>query len=59
MTVEQAPHTHAVMLSKPAWSWGAEMGANDMAVCIGYGVVSTRTDDDNDITTLLGIDLVR
>ena len=28
-------HTHAVILSKPAWAWGAEMGANEHGVCVG------------------------
>ncbi len=27
--VPQAPRTLAVVLSRPTWMWGAEMGAND------------------------------
>ncbi|KAF3851878.1 hypothetical protein F7725_005233 [Dissostichus mawsoni] len=33
--IPQVEQTHAVVLSKPAWMWGAEMGANDQGVCIG------------------------
>lgn len=28
ISIPQAPRTHAVVLSKPTWMWGAEMGAN-------------------------------
>lgn len=28
--IPQAAHTHAVVLSKPTWMWGAEMGANEV-----------------------------
>lgn len=28
--IDEISHTHAVILSKPAWAWGAEMGANEM-----------------------------
>uniref|UniRef100_A0AAZ3QQS7 Secernin-2 n=1 Tax=Oncorhynchus tshawytscha TaxID=74940 RepID=A0AAZ3QQS7_ONCTS len=31
--IPQAEHTHAVVLSRPPWLWGAEMGANDKGVC--------------------------
>lgn len=58
--IEQASHTHAVVLSKPNWMWGAEMGANEHGVCIGNEAVSTKLESDEDSKEkLLGMDLVR
>ena len=49
-----------MMLSKPAWMWGAEMGANEHEVCIGNEAVWTKDLDSNDTTeALLGMDLLR
>ncbi|KAM9851116.1 secernin-3 isoform 2-T2 [Aulostomus maculatus] len=56
--IEQAAHTHAVILSRPAWLWGAEMGANEHQVCIGNEAVWGR-ESVNDEEALLGMDLVR
>ncbi|CAG06141.1 unnamed protein product, partial [Tetraodon nigroviridis] len=56
--IPQEEYTHAVVLSKPAWMWGAEMGANDRGVCIGNEAVWTR-ETVNAEKALLGMDLVR
>ncbi|KAM9804634.1 secernin-3 [Neosynchiropus ocellatus] len=56
--IEQAAHTHAVILSRPAWLWGAEMGANEHQVCIGNEAVWGRLSADEE-EALLGMDLVR
>ncbi|XP_034044323.1 secernin-2 [Thalassophryne amazonica] len=56
--IPQVMHTHAVILSKPAWMWGAEMGANDQGVCIGNEAVWTREPVAPE-EALLGMDLVR
>ncbi|KAF7668752.1 hypothetical protein LDENG_00284170 [Lucifuga dentata] len=56
--IEQAAHTYAVVLSRPAWLWGAEMGANEHQVCIGNEAVWGRATADDD-EALLGMDLVR
>ncbi|XP_010784900.1 secernin-2-like [Notothenia coriiceps] len=56
--IPQVEQTHAVVLSKPAWMWGAEMGANDQGVCIGNEAVWTR-EAVSPGEALLGMDLVR
>ncbi|MHA2253819.1 MAG: hypothetical protein ACXAD7_25930 [Candidatus Kariarchaeaceae archaeon] len=35
ITIPQIDHTYEVLLSKPNWIWGAEMGANEHGVVIG------------------------
>ncbi|XP_048470777.1 secernin-2 isoform X3 [Rhincodon typus] len=56
--IEQIEKTHAVILSRPAWLWGAEMGANSHGVCIGNEAVWTK-EPVNEKEALLGMDLVR
>uniref|UniRef100_A0A8D0HRT2 Secernin-2 n=1 Tax=Sphenodon punctatus TaxID=8508 RepID=A0A8D0HRT2_SPHPU len=56
--VDQAERTHAVILSRPAWLWGAEMGANEHGVCIGNEGVWTK-EPVGEEEALLGMDLVR
>lgn len=56
--IEQAERTHAVVLSRPAWLWGAEMGANEHGVCVGNEGVWTR-EPVGEGEALLGMDLVR
>lgn len=58
ISIPQVEHTHAVVLSRPAWLWGAEMGANERGVCIGNEAVWTR-EPVNQEDALLGMDLVR
>ncbi|KAH3720476.1 secernin-3-like [Dreissena polymorpha] len=58
--VDQALSTNAVILSKPAWMWGAEMGANEKGVVIGNEAVWTKLNGAEDYTEcLLGMDLLR
>ncbi|XP_056264840.1 secernin-2 [Pseudoliparis swirei] len=56
--IPQVERSHAVVLSKPAWMWGAEMGANDQGVCIGNEAVWTREPVGSG-EALLGMDYVR
>ncbi|KAL7637703.1 UNVERIFIED_CONTAM: hypothetical protein RMT77_011312 [Armadillidium vulgare] len=56
--IDQVEHTYAVILSKPSWMWGAEMGANEHGVAIGNEAIWTKV-DVNDEEKLLGMDLVR
>jgi secernin len=57
LTIPQAPQTLAVILSKPRWMWGAEMGVNQCGVAIGNEAVWTI--EPYRTTGLLGMDLVR
>ncbi|NWH77629.1 SCRN2 protein, partial [Piaya cayana] len=58
LEIDQVERTHAVVLSRPAWLWGAEMGANEHGVCVGNEGVWTREPLGED-EALLGMDLVR
>ncbi|GAB4325273.1 MAG: acyl-CoA--6-aminopenicillanic acid acyltransferase [Promethearchaeota archaeon] len=58
VTIPQVAHTHEVVLSKPYWIWGAEMGANEHGVVAGNETVFTR----EPLPTkpgLIGMDLLR
>lgn len=55
--IDQVSETNEVVLSKPSWMWGAEMGANEHGLAIGNEAVFTRVPVDD--SALLGMDLVR
>ncbi|MFC1619118.1 hypothetical protein ACFL45_04150 [Candidatus Neomarinimicrobiota bacterium] len=57
ITIAQAANRHGIMLSKPWWSWGGEMGANDQGVVIANEAVATRNHEPE--PGLIGMDLVR
>lgn len=57
ITIPEAPHTHAVLLFKPDWIWGAEMGVNEHSVAIGNEAVFTKS--KNPRAALTGMDLLR
>jgi secernin len=53
----QVPDRFAVILSKPTWCWGAEMGVNERGVAIGNEAIFSR--QVSRTPALLGMDLVR
>ena len=55
--IPQVASTMPVLISRPWWMWGAEMGANAAGVVIGNEAVFTR--DHESEPGLLGMDLLR
>jgi len=58
IAIPQARRTHAALLCRPFWMWGAEMGANEHGVVIGNEAVHARAKPQED-PALTGMDLLR
>jgi secernin len=56
--IPQVLHTNAVILAKPFWIWGAEMGANEHGLVIGNEAVFTRVPYEKE-KGLIGMDFLR
>ena len=56
--VPQVAHTYAVLLARPFWIWGAEMGANEAGVTIGNEAVFTKVPYQK-TAGLIGMDFIR
>jgi secernin len=56
--IPQIEKTHAVLLSKPFWMWGAEMGVNEHGLVIGNEAIYSRIPASKE-PALLGMDLLR
>ena len=58
IVIDQVPQTYAMILSKPSWIWGAEIGINEKGVIIGNESVFSR-ELRTDAIALLGMDILR
>lgn len=58
ITIPDVAHTYAVLISRPFWIWGAEMGANEFGVVIGNEGLQARVPALVE-PALIGMDLLR
>lgn len=56
--IDQVAATNSIIISRPWWMWGAEMGANEHGVVIGNEAVFTKQSLGGE-PGLLGMDLLR
>lgn len=56
--IPQVTHTYSVLLAKPFWIWGCEMGANEYGVVIGNEAVFTKAKVRKE-PGLIGMDFIR
>ena len=58
ITIPQVRSTHATVICKPFWIWGAEMGVNEKGVVIGNEALFTKIRPEKQ-PGLIGMDLLR
>ena len=56
--IPQVEKTHATLLSKPFWMWGAEMGVNEHGLVIGNEAIFSKVPANKE-PALLGMDMLR
>jgi secernin len=57
VSIPSTLQTNEVLISKPSWMWGCEMGVNSFGVAIGNEAVFTR--EPYEKLGLIGMDLIR
>jgi secernin len=55
--LEQVEETNEIVISKPSWMWGCEMGFNEHSLMIGNEAVFTK--EANGKPALTGMDMIR
>ncbi len=58
ISIPQVSHTNSIVISRPSWMWGAEMGSNEFGLTIGNEAVFTREKYIKE-PSLTGMDMVR
>ncbi len=58
INIPQVKYTNAIIISKPFWIWGAEMGVNEYGLAIGNEAVFTKAKYEKS-ESLIGMDLLR
>jgi dipeptidase len=58
VSIPQVAETYSVLLAKPFWIWGAEMGANECGVVIGNEALFSRAPAGKE-PGLIGMDFLR
>lgn len=56
--IPQVNRTHTILISRPYWMWGAEMGTNEFGVTIGNEAVFTKLKAGKE-PGLIGMDFLR
>ncbi|MEJ5273279.1 MAG: peptidase U34, partial [Spirochaetota bacterium] len=57
ISMPQVEETYQILISRPFWMWGCEMGANEYGLAIGNEAVFTKESVEK--SGLLGMDLIR
>jgi len=55
--IDQVEHTNSIVISRPTWIWGAEIGVNEYGVCIGNEALFTKGKYGEQ--SLIGMDYLR
>ena len=59
LSIPQVKYTNAMIISKPFWMWGAEMGINEHGLVIGNEAVFSKINANKKCKVLTGMDLIR
>jgi len=59
ISIPQVKETNAIIISKPFWMWGAEMGINEHGLVIGNEAIFSKISANKKSKVLTGMDLIR